>query len=464
MLGLPRSLPEPLSGCLSPPLLRRAIFAMLVLIPTHAANAQITVPPAAPAPPHNDENGAAPSESPDPFSVILTYGSDVNAVVSGGLDTGADYLGRIGIIGDADLEQLLAWRGATAHVSVHQIHGKGLSRHRIGNLLPASGIEAEPALRLFNLWIEQRIGNRATLRVGQFTAGQEFAISDTAGLFINGTFGWPSSFGSDLPSGGPNYPLAAPGIRFAFAPDPRTRLRLAVFAGDPAGPGDGDPERRDRHGFNGLRFAGKPFIIGEMQRSFGGERPALTFRAGGWLHLNRFDDVRIDESHQSLALAAPGAAPLRHRGNFGLYGIVDAVLWRGPSNSGRSLSGFLRASFSPRDRNLIDLYADGGLALTGPVPGRPADVVGIGFAIARISPAIRALARDNRSLAGTPGPLPDFEAVAELSYRLQLGSGLQLQPNVQFVVHPGARLPRSPGIGVATKDALILGLRTSVRF
>jgi porin len=45
-------------------------------------------------------------------------------------------------------------------------------------------------------------------------ADTEFFISDFAALYINGTFGGPDITLPDLPSfGGPNYPLATPGVR-----------------------------------------------------------------------------------------------------------------------------------------------------------------------------------------------------------------------------------------------------------
>jgi porin len=409
---------------------------------------------ASPSEQHGHENG--PAAGAKPLNLTLTYGSDLNALIGGGRRTGVDYLGRIGVIADADLDRLLGWHGASAHLSIQQISGQGLSQHRIGNLLTVSGLEAEPALRLFNLWVQQAIGDHADIRIGQFTAGQEFAISDTASLFVNSTFGWPGSFAVDLPSGGPAYPLAAPGVRIAFAPDHKTSLRFAVFAGDPAGPGTGDPQRRDLHGLNGLRLAGKPFLIAEAQRSSGGKQPEVTVRAGLWLHLDRFADPRFDAVGRSLASPAAGVA-LLHRGNAGAYAILDATLWHGAK-------GFLRASFSPADRNVIDLYADGGVAVGSPAPGRSADTVGIGFAVARISPSLRGLARDLRDMTRATGPGPDFEAVAELSYRMQLGSRIYLQPNVQFVAHPGGRLPTPRGLGSGTPNALVVGMRTSARF
>jgi porin len=238
-----------------------------------------------------------------------------------------------------------------------------------------------------------------------------------------------------------------------------------VFAGDPAGPGKGDPERRDLHGFNGLRFAGKPFVIAELERSAGGADPDWSLRLGGWLHFNHFADLRRDTRGGSLAAPGSTGKPLMHAGNAGLYGVADVRIWRSGVVTGRALDGFLRASFSPSDRNLIDLYADGGLAITGPFRSRPADIAGIGVAVARISPRLRGLIHDRDRLAGAISPIPDFEAAIECSYRAQLATSVYAQPNLQYVIHPnGGMAAGDSGIGGRTQDALVIGLRTSARF
>jgi len=412
---------------------------------------QVSPAPSAMNAQHRDENGEAAHAQHGAVSLHFTYLSDLNAAISGGERQGANFLGRAGLLGDADLERLLAWRGATAHFSIHWIHGEGLSAHRVGNLLTVSGVEAEPALRLFNLWIEQRIGSRVALRIGQFTAAQEFAISPTAALFVNATFGWPASFAADLPSGGPSYPLAAPGLRLALIAQDRLTLRAALFAGDPAGPGGGDPQRRDRHGFNGLRFSGKPFAIMEIARDWGNaSNPAFALHLGAWHHFDRFTKVTPPD------VAGTDAVP-RRTGNSGIYGIADGLLWQA---GGHSLRAFVRATWSPPDRNLIDLYADAGLSLQPPFANRPNDIAGLGFAYARISPRLRSLA-DHAS-----GRLPGGERIIEASYQAQIAGSFSLQPNLQYVVDPAAGV-LAPTAGVSSKpipDALILGLRTSLRF
>lgn len=431
-----------------------------ILCASGTAAAQSTQPPPTAAQ-HRDENGEAAHRPGSAVTLAMTYTSDLNADVSGGERTGSAYLQRIGIIADADLDRVIGWAGASAHLSVHSIAGVGLSGHRVGNILTVSGIEAEPALRLFNLWIEQKISGDTTLRVGQFTAAQEFAIGPTANLFINSTFGWPGSFATDLPSGGPAYPLAAPGMRLALTPGDRTKIRLAVFAGDPAGPGGGDPQRRDLHGLNGWRLTGKPFVIAEIVRSASGDDPGWSVVLGSWVHFDRFGDLRYDVAGQSLAGQSSNDPPLQHAGNAAVYAIVDLKLLQ---SKGRSLRGFMRGSASPQDRNAINLYADGGLSLTAPFKGRPNDVVGIGAAIAGISPRLRGLVKDQSALDGRSVSAPVAEAVFEATYQAQVRPGLSVQPNIQLILHPSAAPiadPEQPSR--SPSNAVVLGVRTSFR-
>jgi len=411
---------------------------------------------------HRDENGEALHEAKSPIALTLTYISDANAGLSGGERTGTAYLQRIGALVDADLATAVGWRGASFHMSVHAISGQGLSEHRVGNILTVSGIEAEPAFRLFNLWIEQALRGGGTLRLGQFTAGQEFAISTTANLFINSTFGWPASFATDLPSGGPAYPLAAPGIRISAVPDDRTTVRLAMFSGDPAGQGHRDPQRRDLHGFNGWRLTDKPLVIAEIVRASSASDPAWALTLGGWIHFDRFADQRYDGAHASLASPTSTGEPLQHRNDAAIYAIVDLRLLQA---SDRALHGFVRATASPADRNPVDIYADAGLSLTAPLAGRPADVAGIAVSIAHISKGVRRLVQDRAALLRQPLRPPALEAVVEATYQARLRPGLSIQPNVQVILSPSASLVSDPlSFGRTPGTAFVGGLRTSLRF
>jgi porin len=390
-----------------------------------------------------ENGGPAPA-----LKATVTYGGDALYDLAGGLGAGAMYDGRLGLILDSDLDAAFGWSGASGHLSLHAIHGTGVSGDRVGNLLTVSGLEAEPALRLFNLWIEQRLGAAATVRVGQFTAAQEFAISPTANLFVNATFGWPASFAADLPSGGPSYPLAAPGLRLSWAPSDRTSLLAAVFAGDPAGKGGGDPQARDRSGLNSFRLQGRPFVIVEWGRRLGASPTSPSLKLGAWLHFDRFDDLRIDDLGRPLTDPASSGRPRQHRGDAALYAILDGQLWAAPSGP-RALHGFLRASASPSDRNAIDRYLDAGLSLTAPMLQRPKDVLGLALGTAHLAPAA--------------GFGASRESVVELTYQLPLNAAVSLQPDLQYVRRPNGGRPAPDG-AAPPRDAVVAGVRTMMRF
>jgi porin len=210
------------------------------------------------------------------LKLTFSYYGDAFANPIGGVKQGFGYDGRFGTIIDADLENLAGWPGATFHASIHQIHGTQFSAANLDTLMVVSGIEAPNSTRLFNLWIEQEFSNRFNLRVGQFTAAQEFLVSDNADLFINSTFGWPLLAAADLPSGGPNYPEATPGARLQIAVADHLTFRAAIFDGNPAGPGLGNPVSRDPYGL-AFRVRDPPFVIAEFEYEYG--RPAPGPRA-----------------------------------------------------------------------------------------------------------------------------------------------------------------------------------------
>jgi porin len=406
----------------------------------------------------------ATSPQSHPVQLTLTYYGDTLGDVSGGQQRGWTYEGRLGLILDADLGALAGWKGATLHASVHQIHGAPPTPDRVDALAAVSGIEAEPATRLFNLWVEQQIGQAASLRVGQFTAAQEFVVSPTASLFVNSTFGWPAILAQDLPSGGPAYPLATPGVRFSFHPIPRMTALLAVFNGDPAGPGGGDPQRRDRSGFNSFRISGAPFLIGEAQFALGGQpaSPTASLRLGAWSYRGRVASQRYDVDGLPLADPSGSGRPARLEGDTGIYSIVDVNL---PPLAGRPAALFARVAATSSDRNLISTYADAGATLSGLFKRRPNDSLGVAAAVSVISAGARGFDTDVNRFSANAVPVRDHEIIVELSYQARVRSFWTLQPDIQFIVHPGggAAVPGGPG-GRRLPDALVVGVRNSARF
>ncbi len=425
----------------------------------------------------------------------FSYYGDAFGDPSGGVVRGLGYDGRFGQLIDADLEKLTGWSGASFHASIHEIFGTQFGAHDVQSLATVSTIEAPPSVRLFNLWIEQKIGSNANVRVGQFTAAQEFLVSQNANLFVNATDGWPLLTSQDLPGGGPNYPIGAPGIRLAWMPTEQLTLRAAVFDGDPAGVGAsaGNPVSSDPYGL-AFRVRDPPLLIGEVAYAYnqaarrqdqqdpnqegngsqtqqqvaggptrGGGLPG-TVKLGAMVLTGQYTEQLVGSLAGSPAVPAPA---LQHSGDVIAYGVIDQMLWRVPGGpGGRALSGFMRVSVAPDDRNAVSLYGDAGLTFRGLIESRPNDQVGLAVAYGRVSPQVAALYGDVVATTGMPTPIPDYETTIELTYRAQLAPNLSLQPDLQYIIHPGGNVanPRDPSGATAIPNALVVGLRTILRF
>jgi porin len=435
-----------------------AAFATFVFLqsPAGAGNdgQDATVPFSLPAFLHQitDTGGLRSKLEQEGVRLTFSYYGDAFANPFGGIKQGFGYDGRFGAIIDANLEKLAGWSGATFDASIHQIHGTQFSAANLDNLMLVSGVEAPTSTRLFNLWIEQQFANRLNLRVGQFTAAQEFLVSDNADLFVNSTFGWPVLNSVALPSGGPNYPEATPGARLQIAITDQLTFRAAIFDGNPAGPGTGNPVFRDPYGL-AFRVSDPPFFIAEFEYEHGQASPGAaavdrnqegdfaaararaaasgstlpgTINLGAWINTGAFPDQRFNS--QGALLAVAGGTPLPHQGNDAVYGVIDQMLWRVPGSGDRSLNVFMRGMAAPGDRNLIDVYVDGGFTFKGPLERRNNDIAGIGFAVGRVSPAAAAFDCDLATALGRPVPVRDYEAVVELTYQWKLAENGSCSP------------------------------------
>jgi porin len=65
-----------------------------------------------------------------------------------------------------------------------------------------------------------------------------------------------------------------------------------------------------------------------------------------------------------------------HSGDYGVYGIIDQMLWRLPGDDPKKgVGGFARFALIPSDRNPMDFYADAGVNFMGLWDKRPGDVL-----------------------------------------------------------------------------------------
>ncbi|MCR6735084.1 MAG: carbohydrate porin [Afipia sp.] len=397
-----------------------------------------------------------------------TYIAEVFGNASGGMRRGSIYTGRLDLGADADLEKIVGWTGAKFHANMYQIHGQGLSRDYVGNLMLVSGVEALPATRLYELWIEQSLfDGRLLVKVGQQASDVEFIDSKYDDIFTNSALGWPGITGINLLSGGPSPPLAVPGVRIKAQLSDSITAYAAIFDGDAAPPGPDDPQIKNRNGLL-FRVNDPPWIIGQLKYGFqlGESKLPGTITGGAWKHLGEFNDQRYAVGGLAQADPTTSGEPQKLRGNQGIFGVYEQMLARAAPGSDKGIGFFVRTSVSPSDRNLISFYLDGGFQFGGFNEARPNDRFGIAMTYARISDATRAADRDVQAFTGAPFPVRDFEVVFEMTYLAEIQAGWTVPPVFQYVFHPGGGIPdpNDPTQTRRIKDAAVFGLRSTFSY
>lgn len=411
---------------------------------------------------------------PNPFQdrgvkFAVTYIGETLGNASGGLRRGAIYEGRLNLAVDIDLEKLVGAKQLSFHGNVFQIHGDGLSRSYLNNFMVVSGIEALPTTRLYEAWFEQKWDNLGSIKVGQLAADSEFFNTKYTDVFTNASLGWPSITSLNLPSGGPSPPLAALGGRLAINLNESWSVQAAVFNGDAAGPGADDPQQRNRYGLN-FRINDPPLLLGQVQYAWnnrkGDEHLAGAFKLGGWRHQGSFADERFADDGRSLFDPVSSGSARMLAGNYGVWGVIEQQLYRVPGSDDRGIGVFMRASYSPPDRNLVDMYLDGGIEVIGPTDRRPNDKFGLAIGYTQVSGRARGLDRDYRRLIDGYAPTRSSETMVTAAYQYEVRPGWSVQPTLQYIVRPGggATNPLGQNPGIALKNAAVLGLRTVVKF
>jgi porin len=408
------------------------------------------------------------------ISFALVETSEILGNASGGARKGFEYDGLTQAVLQLDTNRAFGHYGGLFNVSALQLHGRNVSADNLSSLQTSSGIEADRATRLWELWYQQKFldEDRLDIRIGQQSLDQEFMVSQNAGYLINTMFGWPMLPSADMLGGGPAYPLSAPGVRARYRPVDSLYILAGVYSGSPVSNGSGDPQKANTSGTDFPMNKGA-LMIAELQYvapSLGnvvypGESPTLsrTYKIGMWYDTQPFADLQYDQSGRSLADPASSGNAQMHRGNFALYAVADQMVWVNPADANRNISVFARVMGTPLDdRNQIKASINAGLVMRQPWQYRNGDTFAIGMGHARLSDRVAAANVDSASLGGSYTPIRHSETFVETTYQYAVAPWMQLQPDIQYIFNPGGGVTDSRGERIG--DELVLGVRTNILF
>lgn len=356
-------------------------------------------------------------EDHGPLLLQLTYTGDVAGNVGGGLRRGARYLDNLDIVLEADLENLIDWKGA--QVRLYGLYNNGASiGDLVGDAHAVNNIETGTrAVRLYEAWIDQKIGESLSLRAGLYDLNSEFDSLDAAGLFVGSAHGIGTEIAQTGENGPSIFPHTSLAARVALTPATGWVVRAAVLDGVP-----GNPARLKRTAVR-LGNGDGALLIGEVEAPLGGGKLLV----GHWRYSAEF------EGHDGNAIA---------NRNAGTYVRAEFPL---AESGGRRIDGFARFGTANGQINMFDRFLSGGLKFSGWVPGREDDEFGLALATGFTSEAYRAATASGAS-----------EIALEATYRAPLRDWISVQPHVHYIVRPSA--------DPATRNAVVLGLRTEISF
>ena len=191
-------------------------------------------------------NGVRDQLKNDGFAFNPIWTGEVFGNPSGGAKRGLITDGLVNVPVDFDLDPMTdgAVKDTTIHANAFYIYGTSLSAAYVGDFSDTSNIAAYNTLRLDELWIQKLFWDKKiSLKVGNMAVDNEFFQSNSAALFISGTFGAFTFIANNVPDA-PVYPLASPGIRLQLLPDPRFYVMAGVYGLD----NNSDPSVNNKNG------------------------------------------------------------------------------------------------------------------------------------------------------------------------------------------------------------------------
>jgi porin len=411
------------------------------------------------------------------YGVTLTILENVETFgnLSGGAKQGFEADGLTTVTLQVDTEKAFGLKGGTFNVSGLQYWGGNLTENNLLVLQTVTDIEAPVGVRLWELWYQQKFGDRFDVKFGEQSLDEEFIIAPSGNsLFVNAASGWPGVPSADLRASGPAYPLAGLGVRGRAQLTDSLTLLAGVFNGSPIPRNSPNTAVSNPYGVSFPLDTGT-LTIAELQYAFGstgsgkpnadGPLPGV-YKIGGWYDSYKFDDQQYDIIGLPLASPSSNGTPATHHGDLALYGVMDQMIWRSKDNANQSLNVFFRPTLTPyQDRNLVTASINAGFALHAPLPGRDNDVFGVEMGTVWASSGASGFNRQMQFFQPSVyTPIRSAETVLEATYQFQVLPSFVMQPDVQYFINPSMGIANPDDPTQRIRNELVVGLRTNITF
>ena len=275
----------------------------------------------------------------------------------------------------------------------------------VGDSQVLSNIESDRSIQHFmEVWVEHEWTGGERVKIGKFDVNTEFAFLDAGLLFSHSSAGVsPTNFAQ------PTYPEGSTGAAvFGGVPvgaDGEVSVTYAggVFDGAFGADGISTGRRGPSTAFSG-RLSDDLYAIGELGLDWSGGYGHL----GGWYHSGEFERFSggVDEGTAGVYLEAEQEVRWAFGGRTRVFGQIG---------------------FADERVSAFGAHVGLGVNIEEPIAGRERDAAGVYLSWVDLTGS------------ADPGVVTADETAVDLVYRAWLDERVWIQPELQYVQHPGGR-------------------------
>lgn len=345
------------------------------------------------------------------YSLEVALTQDAVSNMNGGIKRGQAFLGLIDLGFTIDTEKLNLWENGNFHLQIQNTYGQTPTKSLVGDIQVFSNIENGTYTYLYQLWYKHQKENFSFI-LGKHDMNEEFFTSELAGEYINSSFGIMPTASINVPVS--IFPYTTLGLAGSYKFNETFEARGGIY--------NGLPGKITHSNFgtdlnlkkqNGLLYVGELHFHDIFQNNRG------TYKMGVFHHSGRFDnDINNDKPQKGVS---------------GLYFIADQMIFTTDKLNEQGLGTMLQAGYSPNKHSISDYYLAFGLNYFGVFQGNQKDMLGIAIAHASMN---------NSSPSQEESEYASCETAFEMIYKLQILNNLSIQPNIQYILHPGMKKTR----------------------
>ncbi|WP_212373529.1 carbohydrate porin [Acetobacter persici] len=383
------------------------------------------------------------------FTFSFSYKGEAMGLMSGGLEKGMSYVHELTLQAIFDLQKMAGLNGWSVHTLVMERAGKAIQNGRVGEyyvaLQEVYSLSGNVAAHLVDFYAEKKMRqNRLDLIFGRMSLTHVFATSPLLCSFMvtcSAPVGLKQNPAMSV------YPKATWGGRLRFRPTRDTAVQVGAYSvsaltDNPSGWSWG---AENTTGLSlPIEFTWQPFLT----------RNRLPGHyVIGYAHdTTRYADKISSVYPKKLADHLPGtrSAPADM-----MWVEADQMMYR---LGGRNMmaGGYLMAGYvhtTPHVANISD-QAYGGFSMVGMIPGRITDRFGVLYSWYHVSQR-RRLSQELAQEAGLPlgssiHGIQNNSHIIEAYYGIDAFPGILIQPEFQYMIHPGEthRIPNAVMAGL----------------